>query len=172
MTSWQPGGFGEILFLSKESHWQVGKAIRGGIPVCFPWFRGKPDDKEAPTHGFVRTKQWRLYGIGREPDDSVTVMLSTESDGETLRLWQYDFLLEYLIRVGESLTLELKMQNTGGSELHFQEALHTFGRKMQPLAALVLDAIDFCSNLSNSNSIFAGVAESESGADRKTPETI
>jgi glucose-6-phosphate 1-epimerase len=126
VTSWQPVSFGEILFLSKESHWQVGKAIRGGIPVCFPWFRGKPGDKQAPTHGFVRTKEWRLDGIGREPDDSVTVMLSTGSDAENLRLWPYDFRLEYLIRVGEGLRLELKMHNTGASGLHFQEALHTY----------------------------------------------
>lgn len=117
------GGFGEILFLSKESHWQVGKAIRGGIPVCFPWFRGKPDDKEAPTHGFVRTKEWRLDGIGREPDDSVTVMLSTESDGETLRLWQYDFLLEYLIRVG--LT-------SSGSSLCWRMIWQSWSRTLAP----------------------------------------
>jgi glucose-6-phosphate 1-epimerase len=126
VTSWTRAGSEEVLFLSKESHWKAGNAVRGGIPVCFPWFRGKPDNKHAPTHGFVRTKEWRLDGIGREADDSVTVMLSTGSDAETLRLWPYDFRLEYVVRVGESLTLELKMHNTGASELHFQEALHTY----------------------------------------------
>ena len=86
VTSWKPAGFEEVLFVSKESHWQMGKAIRGGIPVCFPWFRGKADDKQAPTHGLVRTKEWRLDSVQREPDDSISVRLSTESDSATRRL--------------------------------------------------------------------------------------
>ena len=51
ITSWRPAGAEEALFLSEHSHWQVGKAIRGGIPVCFPWFRSKADDASAPAHG-------------------------------------------------------------------------------------------------------------------------
>ena len=126
VTSWKPAGFQEVLFVSKESHWQMGKAIRGGIPVCFPWFRGKADDKQAPTHGLVRTKEWRLDSVQREPDDSISVRLSTESDSATRRWWPYEFRLEYAITFGKSLKLELRMQNTGQSELLFQEALHTY----------------------------------------------
>lgn len=126
VTSWKPAGFDDVLFLSEKSHWQEGKAIRGGIPVCFPWFRGKPDDRQAPTHGFVRTKEWSVDAIRREEDDSVTVMLSTESDAKSRHWWPHEFRLEYAVKVGKSLTLELKMRNTGSSELHFQEALHTY----------------------------------------------
>ena len=39
------------------------QAIRGGIPVCFPWFRNKVDDPKAPSHGFVRTKAWKLDSV-------------------------------------------------------------------------------------------------------------
>jgi glucose-6-phosphate 1-epimerase len=126
VTSWKPGGFDEVLFVSEKSNWQQGKAIRGGIPICFPWFRGKPDDPKAPIHGFARTKEWELDSIRRESDGSVVVMLWTASDEETRRWWPHEFRLEYLIRVGQSLDLELKMQNTGQSELQFQEALHTY----------------------------------------------
>src|ERR1700753_1840266 len=57
VTSWQPAGAEEVIFLSRHSHWEDGRAIRGGIPVCFPWFRGKADDPKAPAHGFVRTRE-------------------------------------------------------------------------------------------------------------------
>src|SRR5580692_3968986 len=46
VTSWKPAGTGEVLFLSSKSRWEEGQAIRGGIPICFPWFRGKADDTE------------------------------------------------------------------------------------------------------------------------------
>src|ERR1700688_4101296 len=60
VTRWKPAGAEEVLFLSEKSYWDAGRAIRGGIPVCFPWFGDKPDDSDAPKHGFVRTKEWRL----------------------------------------------------------------------------------------------------------------
>src|SRR5579862_3848357 len=53
ITSWKPAGEEEVLFVSSKSRWEHGRAIRGGIPVCFPWFGGKADDPKAPTHGFV-----------------------------------------------------------------------------------------------------------------------
>src|ERR1700688_4451384 len=63
LTSWRAAGFDERIFLSERSRWEEGKAIRGGIPVCFPWFRAKTDDAKAPAHGFVRTKTWQLEAI-------------------------------------------------------------------------------------------------------------
>src|ERR1700744_3522333 len=60
LTSWKPANSEEALFFSEQSHWQDGRAIRGGIPICFPWFRAKADDPSAPAHGFVRTRAWRL----------------------------------------------------------------------------------------------------------------
>jgi len=148
VTSWKPAGFDEVLFVSEKSHWERGKAIRGGIPVCFPWFRGKPDDPQAPTHGFVRTKEWRLEEIGRDDGETVSVVLSTDSDGESRRWWPYEFRLEYEIRIGQSLELKLKMLNTGSSELQFQGALHTYFRVGDVMGARVqgLDGVRYLDN--------------------------
>src|SRR6266576_2368940 len=60
VTSWKPAGHAEMLFMSTKSRWQEGQAIRGGIPICFPWFRAKVNDPQAPAHGFVRTRTWQL----------------------------------------------------------------------------------------------------------------
>ncbi len=68
LTSWRPAGAGEVIFLSQHSQWEPGRAIRGGIPVCFPWFRNKADDPKAPAHGFVRTKAWQLDSVESKGD--------------------------------------------------------------------------------------------------------
>src|SRR5579871_5571012 len=105
LTSWKPAGSGEVLFLSAKSHWEEGRAIRGGIPICFPWFRAKADDAKAPAHGFVRTKEWNLESITEETDGSICAYFSTGSDEETRKWWPFDFLLEYRITVGARLKL-------------------------------------------------------------------
>jgi glucose-6-phosphate 1-epimerase len=126
LTSWKPAGADEVLFVSEKSHWEDGRAIRGGIPVCFPWFRAKADDPEAPAHGFVRTKEWQLESITGVSSDAVCACFSTESDDATRGWWPFDFRLEYRITVGARLNLELRMKNCGTSALRFEEALHTY----------------------------------------------
>src|SRR5215469_4901037 len=85
LTSGQPVDADEVLFLSEHSSWQDGRAIRGGIPVCFPWFRSKADDPSAPAHGVVRTKEWQLESV-KIDGESIVVAFSTENDESTQRL--------------------------------------------------------------------------------------
>src|SRR5580658_4956201 len=79
VTSWKPAGREEVLFLSSQSRWVDGRAIRGGVPICFPWFGDKADDPQAPAHGFVRTKAWQIESIVKD-GDAVTVSMFTVSD--------------------------------------------------------------------------------------------
>lgn len=148
ITAWQPSGLGEVLFLSGKSHWQDGKAIRGGIPVCFPWFRAKADDPHAPSHGFVRTKTWTLDSISSAGPDAVCVRFSTGNDDNGRKWWPFEFRLEYAITVGKSLGLELTMKNTGEKELSFEEALHTYFRvgEVRQARVLGLDGADYLDN--------------------------
>jgi glucose-6-phosphate 1-epimerase len=125
VTSWIPEGAEEVLFLSSQSQWKAGHAIRGGVPVCFPWFANKADDPGAPAHGFVRTKAWQLESIVQDADAS-TVTLSTESDESTKKWWPFDFRLIYRARFGSELSLELAVANTGTGSFHFEEALHAY----------------------------------------------
>lgn len=126
LTSWQPSEQEEVLFLSDRSHWQDGQPIRGGIPICFPWFRGKTGDPQAPAHGFVRTRPWQLDSVVLHPDASVSVALSTHSDDATRRWWPHDFHLTHRLRIGRALHLELIVANTGPAPFRFEEALHTY----------------------------------------------
>jgi glucose-6-phosphate 1-epimerase len=127
IASWKPAGHEEILFLSTQSRFEEGKAIRGGIPICFPWFRAKAGDPNAPSHGFVRTKAWQLESIAAE-QDCVVVILATESDEQSLKLWPHEFRLTLRATVGPQLKLELNVFNTGSTAFQFEEALHTYFR--------------------------------------------
>ncbi len=128
VTSWQPAGAEDAIFLSEHSHWQDGRAIRGGIPICFPWFRAKADDPNAPAHGFVRTREWQLDSVTTNQDGSVIVSCSTESDDATRRWWPHEFRLLHRVTVGSSLHLELTAANPGPDPFAFEEALHTYFR--------------------------------------------
>lgn len=127
VTSWKPAGHDELLFLSTKSLWEEGRAIRGGIPICFPWFRAKVDDPRAPAHGVVRTTMWQLESI-RQEEGQVVVSMWTESNEQTRRWWPGEFRLVHRVRFGSELSLELVSTNTGSTSLRFEEALHTYHR--------------------------------------------
>jgi glucose-6-phosphate 1-epimerase len=147
VTSWKPAGTEEVLFLSAKSRWEEGQAIRGGIPVCFPWFRGKANDPQAPAHGFVRTKAWQIESIV-ENGSGVTVSMFTESDERTQRWWPGEFRLVQRATFGSELSLELVCTNTGTTPLRFEEALHTYNRVADVHDARLhgLDTVSFLDN--------------------------
>ena len=159
VTSWKPDGNDEVLFLSTKSHWQEGQAIRGGIPICFPWFRAKADDPKAPAHGLVRTKSWQLESIV-EDKSGVCVSMSTQSDEQTRRWWPAEFRLEYRVVFGPELSLELVCTNTGKIALRFEEALHTYHR-VADVANVRLEGLDAVHFLDNNDSNAAKVQYGE-----------
>jgi glucose-6-phosphate 1-epimerase len=150
VTSWKPAGNGEVLFLSTQSRWQEGQAIRGGIPICFPWFRAKADDPKAPAHGFVRTRSWQVDSIA-ENAAGVLVTMSIESDEHTRRWWPGEFRLVHRVMFGPELTLELACTNTGRTDLRFEEALHTYNR-VSDIANVRLQGLDGVQFLDNTDS--------------------
>jgi glucose-6-phosphate 1-epimerase len=125
VTSWKPKHKSEVLYLSPNSLFEDGHAIRGGIPVCFPWFGDKADNSAAPAHGFVRTKEWRLDAL--EMNGTVVVVsMSTESDEDTRKWWPFDFRLVCRVSFGDELKVELTATNTGSAAFTFEEALHAY----------------------------------------------
>jgi glucose-6-phosphate 1-epimerase len=125
ITAWRPAGSEEIIFVSSRARYVDGQAIRGGIPICFPWFRGKRDDAKAPAHGFVRTKSWNLESLETHGQD-VTVTMSTSSDEATKKWWPHEFRAVLRATFGRDLQLEFTVENAGTSEARYEEALHTY----------------------------------------------
>ncbi len=127
VTSWKPAGKQEVFFVSSQSRWEDGRAIRGGIPICFPWFGNKADDPKAPAHGFVRTKAWQIELIARV-DDAVRVTMFTESNEDTRKWWPAEFRAVYSVTFDSELSLELEVTNLGQAPVRFEEALHAYHR--------------------------------------------
>src|SRR5580693_8605438 len=76
LTAWQRPGERPVLFTSPNSAFAPGKAIRGGIPIIFPWFGASRHAPAAPQHGFARTAIWHLHGVETAGKDSLTLTFS------------------------------------------------------------------------------------------------
>lgn len=126
VTRWQPRGAEPVLFLSRRAAYAPGKAIRGGVPLIFPWFGPRANDPRAPMHGFARSRAWRLLTSGPGPDDGVVVELGLEDDAATRALWPFAFSLRFRVMVGDTLALALEVVNTSPTPVTVETALHTY----------------------------------------------
>ena len=100
-----------------------GKALRAGVPVCWPWFGTL--DSALPAHGFVRTRFWQLLSA-QERDDALTVTLAMQDDDSTRALWPHRFALQLQIRLSDVLSVQLLMQNTDDHAWPAAGALHSY----------------------------------------------
>jgi len=126
VAQFQPAGAAPVLFLSAASAFQPGKAIRGGVPVIFPWFGPRAGHPEAPAHGFARTLPWEVESLTVSPDGIMEISLVLIASEQTRSLWPHDFLLRHRITVGSELSMALEVVDPGGEPFEFEEALHTY----------------------------------------------
>ncbi|HEY1796568.1 MAG TPA: D-hexose-6-phosphate mutarotase [Stellaceae bacterium] len=123
VTAWTPPGASPVLFTSPDSALSRGRAIRGGIPVIFPWFGAHPKIATAPQHGIVRAAPWRLHSVERQPD-RLMVRLVIEGRGDPF--WPDPFRLVYEVSFGAALGLRLTVQNPAAHPVMFEQALHSY----------------------------------------------
>ena len=126
VTHYQRENEKPIIFCSSNSPFKPEKAIRGGVPLCFPWFGPHPDDPKKPQHGFARTAKWEIQSVETQPNGSVSLTLGLNSSEATLALWDHEFEARYTVTVGNTLSLQLAVKNTGGDSFEYSEALHTY----------------------------------------------
>lgn len=126
LAEFQPRGGAPLLFVSSRSHFTPGKAIRGGIPVIFPWFGPREGHPESPMHGLVRTRAWAVDSIETPENEPATIRFSISSDAETLAVWPHAFHLSLEFRLGKSLQISWRVKNTGEETFTFEQALHPY----------------------------------------------
>jgi len=116
----------DLMFLSEKAYYQTGKAIKGGAPICWPWFGAHPVRHDCAPHGFVRNRLWNVdrTEITENGDTKITLKLTDTS--ETRAIWPQSFLLLLEITVGNSLNLELITRNTGTQMFSITQAFHTY----------------------------------------------
>lgn len=126
ITNFKPYNTSEILWLSPTSYFEEGKPIRGGIPVCFPWFGPHKTDAEKPQHGFVRLMYWDVIHTESMANGETVVKLQLCSSEATKLYWNHDFCAEMTIVVGLKLSVSLKITNTSAKAFEYTCALHSY----------------------------------------------
>ena len=127
VTQWTPrGASAPVLFCSARAVYAPGKAIRGGVPLIFPWFGAHATDRSKPMHGFARARAWRLIKAEPAPDGTVVIDLGLDDDESTRALWPHAFRARYRVTVGDTLGMALDVTNTGRAPFSFEAALHTY----------------------------------------------
>jgi D-hexose-6-phosphate mutarotase len=117
LTAWHPTTTEPVLWMSREGRFEPGVPIRGGVPICFPWFGANATDPTAPAHGFARIQPWTLIDATEDPRGLVSV---------TMELAAPPFQVRYRVTVGPTLALDLEVHNIGHAPVTFEEALHSY----------------------------------------------
>lgn len=120
VMEWTPAGHKPVLFMSDEAVFEEGQPIRGGIPVCWPWFGGR---EGLPGHGFARLRFWELV---RAEDSAGGVELAFRLQGKGDLGWPHPFELILTVHLGETLEVGLEMKHLGESTVEITAALHTY----------------------------------------------
>jgi glucose-6-phosphate 1-epimerase len=126
LSEWSPRGQRSVLFVSSKSLYAPGKAIRGGVPVIFPWFGARSDGKSGPAHGFARSMEWQIEGTSLRNDGKVEITLVLVPNDVTRSLGFDKFHLRFRVAIGSELEMQLENRNDAGETLVYEEALHTY----------------------------------------------
>ena len=125
LTSWVPDGQAPVIWMSTLARFEPDVAIRGGVPIIFPWFGGGRDGSMTPAHGFARTRAWRMTTRGQRSNNAVISFALDSAPGEDDN-FPYAFEARYEVELGRELRLALTVENSGDEEFTFEEALHTY----------------------------------------------
>ncbi|NJN20422.1 MAG: D-hexose-6-phosphate mutarotase [Leptolyngbya sp. RL_3_1] len=127
VLSFQPQGEPQdLMFVSDQAYYQAGKAIKGGVPICWPWFGPDPAGAGRPSHGFARNRFWQVMGTAALANGATQVRLGFRDDDGTLALWPHRFELVLEITVGTTLGMALVSRNRSDAPFEITQALHTY----------------------------------------------
>ena len=153
VLSFRPAGeVDDLMFLSEKAYYQTGKAIKGGAPVCWPWFGADPQGLGRPAHGFVRNRMWNVVATEITVSGAIRVILGLEDTPETIEIWPQSFTLMLEITVGKSLNLELVTRNTGAQLFPVTQAFHTYFKvgDISQVSVSGLEDTDYIDKVDNS----------------------
>jgi len=119
----------ELIWLSEDAVFAKGKSVRGGIPICWPWFGAHKKQASFPAHGFARTALWAVSSTEQLSSGETKIIFNLKTDtlDEKIKMmWPIPTTIEYTLTIGASLILALTTTNNGEKEITIGEALHTY----------------------------------------------
>lgn len=129
ILNWKPHNQGEVIWLSEDATFAVGKSVRGGIPICWPWFGAHESNSSFPAHGFARTVLWQVVDTQAlsTGETLITFRLVTDELDDTIKkMWPSATTAEYRVTIAKTLKLELTTFNQSDTAITVGQALHTY----------------------------------------------
>lgn len=122
VLSFIPKGSPDVLWLSSIACYQEDRAIRGGIPLCFPWF----SSVAKPAHGFARLMEWEVVQSGIDEEGDPHILLRLESSKESRKLFDYAFCAQLMVKLSKKLELTFSVENQDKKSFTITEAMHSY----------------------------------------------
>lgn len=115
-----------LIWMSEEARFAPGKSLRGGIPVCWPWFGPHDSDSSLPAHGPARTSMWQPVAAEAMVDGRTRVSFELIQDERLREICGHPLDVQLQVTVGSSLHLQLETTNRGRMPFTLGQALHTY----------------------------------------------
>ncbi|MEW6645614.1 MAG: D-hexose-6-phosphate mutarotase [Pseudomonadota bacterium] len=126
VTTWAPQGQAPVVWVSEQAKYAAGKSIRGGVPVCWPWFGPHASNAKLPGHGYARTVDWRLLRVTSLDDGRIQLIFELIDTPATRAQESHPLRVRNTVTVGASLQVELETTNLGTAPYVLGDALHTY----------------------------------------------
>ena len=126
IMTFQPSGEQPVIWLSPVAKLVPGKSIRGGVPICWPWFGAHASNPAFSGHGFARTVLWQVTASKALADGRTSITFELPQSSIPEAQWPHACRAQLLVTVGKALTVELITANTGNTPFEIGEALHTY----------------------------------------------
>lgn len=167
VVSWIPAGEKPVIWLSTGSKFAAGKSMRGGVPVCWPWFGAHATNPALSAHGYARTVPWDVVETKALPDGAVRLVFRLAESDATRAQWQFKTPVENHITIGKTLDVELVTRNSDDKPVTITEALHTYFA-IGDIRKTTVTGLENCDYL---DKVDAGSRKKQSGAIAFTMET-
>lgn len=135
-----------LVWCSPKAVYKKGKAVRGGIPVCFPWFGAHPSDSNKPNHGFVRDHDWQLEKAVERDDGELLLSFKFNSSAQSLTLFPHEFEATLEFSLGQNIDIHFKVDNLSHAAMPISWALHSY-LPVNDISSVSVDGLDQCKYL-------------------------
>jgi len=143
VLSWIPNGQQPVIWLSDDATFTPGKSIRGGIPVCWPWFGAHSEHQDYPAHGFVRAAEWEVIETSALETGQTKIVFRLLQQKEHAAFWPYNTELELQVTVGPTLELSLITRNKGTEAIAISQALHSYFA-VNDISQVAIKGLEYC----------------------------
>ncbi len=143
VMTWAPRNEAPVIWLSRAAKFAPGRSIRGGVPVCWPWFGPHASDAKFPGHGFARTVMWDVIGTEALGDGSTRLTFRICQDAATRAQWPHASDALNIVTVGRTLDIELVTHNTGTAAITVGDAFHAYF-EVSDIRNCRIDGLDGC----------------------------